>query len=114
VLNAVGHHTDYIDEHSLPDRLVAALGYVTLFLMTCHPRRFMIFRRVFMIFGLLLLMRAVSISVTVLPDASPVCHEQFTSASGDLNKKAALFPRAFYQAAQFVLRPRSMVTCGDM
>jgi hypothetical protein len=113
VLNAVGHHTDYIDEHSLPDKLVSALGHVTLFLMACHPRRFMIFRRVFMIFGLLLLMRAVSVSVTVLPDASPVCHEQFTSASGDY-KKAALFPRAFYQAAQFVLRPRSMVTCGDM
>ncbi|KAG5182220.1 hypothetical protein JKP88DRAFT_269940 [Tribonema minus] len=108
VLTRLGHHTDFIDEHSLPDRLVSALGRVTFFLIIAHPRR-----RVSMIFGALLLMRAVSVSVTVLPDASPVCHAQFTSAAGAY-KHQPLFPAVFARAARFVLDPTSTITCGDM
>ncbi|CAM9665973.1 unnamed protein product, partial [Sphacelaria rigidula] len=65
--------TDYIDEHALPDRMVSFAGNVAFLFIFCHPQRLKISRRVFMIFGTVLLMRTVSVSVTVLPDASPVC-----------------------------------------
>ncbi|CAM9877557.1 unnamed protein product, partial [Ectocarpus sp. 4 AP-2014] len=70
-------HTDYIDEHALPDRMVSFAGMVGDLFILCHPQRLKIMRRVFIIFGTVLMMRAVSVSVTVLPDASPVCRERF-------------------------------------
>lgn len=73
----VGHPTDYIDEYALPDRMVSFAGNIAVLFILCHPHRLKIFRRVFTIFGTVLLMRAVSVSVTVLPDASPVCRERF-------------------------------------
>lgn len=69
----MGYHTNYIDQHALPDRMVRFAGKVAFLFILCHPQRLKIVRRVFTIFGTVLLMRAVSVSVTVLPDASPVC-----------------------------------------
>lgn len=77
-VSRLGHHTDYIDEHSLPDRMVVFAGKVTFLFIVCHPHRLKILRRVFTIFGTVLMMRAVSVTVTVLPDASPVCRERFS------------------------------------
>eukprot|EP00903_Cladosiphon_okamuranus_P006092 g6002.t1 len=109
-LNRLGHHTDYIDEHALPDRMVSFAGNVGNLFILCHPQRLKIMRRVFIIFGTVLMMRAVSVSVTVLPDASPVCRDRFEEDTAI----AELFPRAFLEAAQFVWAPTSFVTCGDM
>ncbi|CAN0473966.1 unnamed protein product, partial [Laminaria digitata] len=75
-LNRLGHHTDYIDEHALPDRMVSLAGALSSLFIVCHPHRLKICRRVFTIFGTVLLMRAVSVSVTVLPDASPACRQR--------------------------------------
>lgn len=78
LLGRLGHHTDYIDEHALPDRMVLFAGKLTFLFILCHPHRLKIMRRVFTIFGTVLLMRAVSVTVTVLPDASPICREKFS------------------------------------
>ncbi|CAB1110510.1 unnamed protein product [Ectocarpus sp. CCAP 1310/34] len=110
LLNRLGHHTDYIDEHALPDRMVSFAGMVGDLFILCHPQRLKIMRRVFIIFGTVLMMRAVSVSVTVLPDASPVCRERFEEDAAI----AELFPGAFFEAARFVWSPTSFVTCGDM
>ncbi|CBJ32868.1 conserved unknown protein [Ectocarpus siliculosus] len=110
LLNRLGHHTDYIDEHALPDRMVSFAGMVGDLFILCHPQRLKIMRRVFIIFGTVLMMRAVSVSVTVLPDASPVCRERFEEDAAI----AELFPGAFLEAARFVWSPTSFVTCGDM
>eukprot|EP00752_Nemacystus_decipiens_P007567 g6760.t1 len=109
-LTRLGHHTDYIDEHALPDRMVSFAGTVAHLFILCHPQRLKIMRRVFIIFGTVLLMRAVSVSVTVLPDASPVCRDRFEEDAAI----AELFPGAFLEAARFVWSPTSFVTCGDM
>lgn len=47
----LGHHTDYIDEHALPDRMVSFAGAVGHLFILCHPQRLKIMRRVFIIFG---------------------------------------------------------------
>ena len=47
----LGHHTDYIDEHALPDRMVSFAGTVGHLFILCHPQRLKIMRRVFIIFG---------------------------------------------------------------
>ncbi|CAN0449114.1 unnamed protein product [Hapterophycus canaliculatus] len=102
----LGHHTDYVDEHALPDRMVSFAGAVGHLFILCHPQRLKIIRRVFIIFGTVLLMRAVSVTVTVLPDASPVCRERFEEDAA----MAELFPGAFLEAARFVWSPTSFVT----
>ncbi|CAM9978336.1 unnamed protein product [Discosporangium mesarthrocarpum] len=109
VLTTLGHDKEYINEHSLPDVLVAFLGRAGCLFSLCHPQRLKIIRRICMIFGMVLLMRAVSVSVTVLPDASPVCRERFSQLWEE-----NLFPGAFMEAARFAWSPTSMVTCGDM
>lgn len=108
-LARIGHPTSYIDDHALPDRLVVFLGRVTICLAALHPRRFMLFRRLFTIVGLVLLMRAVSVTVTVLPDASPVCQ-----AKSNTPQDSNMFPKVLLQAVQFVVSPSSIITCGDM
>ncbi|CAM9304911.1 unnamed protein product [Phaeothamnion confervicola] len=113
VLRQLGHHTDYIDEHHLPDTWVALLARTTCIFGTLHPRRCLVWRRTLVIFGCLLLLRAVSVSVTVLPDASPVCRAQFGSSAG-LYKAEQMFPRVFAEAAAFAVAPRGAVSCGDM
>lgn len=50
-LRRLGHHTDYIDEHSLPDRMVSFAGVVGNLFILCHPQRLKILRRIFIIFG---------------------------------------------------------------
>lgn len=47
----LGHHTDYIDEHALPDRMVSFAGSIGNLFILCHPQRLKIMRRVFIIFG---------------------------------------------------------------
>lgn len=57
--------------------MVSIAGALSSLFIVCHPQRLKICRRVFTIFGTVLLMRAVSVSVTVLPDASPACRQRF-------------------------------------
>jgi len=72
-----GPEYEYIDMFELPDMFVAVFTPLYLLFIVLHPRRFMIFRRVFVIFGALNFMRSFTVIVTSLPDASPSCHAQF-------------------------------------
>lgn len=91
-----------------------ALSVATLALIALHPQRFMILRRLLVLFGIMFLLRAVTVSVTQLPDASPTCQAQFGDPKRGAYKRQPMFPKAFYRAWVFMTSPTSHVTCGDM
>ena len=114
VADSLGARTKYIDHYSLPDELVSALFVATLILIALHPQRFMILRRLLVLFGMMFLLRAVTVSVTQLPDASPTCQAQFGDPIRGAYKRQKMFPKAFRRAWIFLTSPTSHVTCGDM
>ena len=61
-----------------------------------------------------MLLRAVSVTVTQLPDASPSCQSQFTDTVRGAYKRRPLFPVVFYRTWTFFWAPARHVTCGDM
>ena len=109
-----GAKTKYIDNYALPDELVYALFVASFALIALHPQRFMILRRMLFLFGMMFLLRAVTVSVTQLPDASPTCQAQFGDPRRGAYKRQPMFPKAFHRAWVFLLDPRRHVTCGDM
>mmetsp|Transcript_34586 Transcript_34586/g.44133 ORF Transcript_34586/g.44133 Transcript_34586/m.44133 type:complete len:407 (+) Transcript_34586:155-1375(+) len=113
VLNWLDHQRDYIDFHSLPDKMLEHLGKATLLFMLLHPKRLMIIRRVAVILGILCFCRATTVSVTTLPDASPTCHAQFFNETG-FYKSQPIFPKAFIRGWIFLMAPDEHITCGDM
>ena len=106
--------TPYIDNYALPDKLVYVLSVATIGLVAFHPQRFMILRRLLVLFGMMFCLRAVTVSVTQLPDASPTCQAQFGHPKRGVYKKQPMFPKAFHRAWVFLTSPTSHVTCGDM
>ena len=60
----LGWEKKYVDNYALPDELVSALGVATLCLIAIHPQRFMILCRLFLLFGMMFCLRAVTVSVT--------------------------------------------------
>jgi shingomyelin synthase len=62
------------------------------FILT-HPRRFLIMRRIAIVFAVLFIFRAFTVTVTSLPDASPTCVAQFTNETGAY-KREKMFPKA--------------------
>ena len=106
--------TTYVDNYALPDQLVYALFVATLVLIALHPQRFMIFRRLLVLFGMMFLLRAVTVSVTQLPDAAPTCQAQFGDPKRGAYKRQPMFPKAFARAWVFLFSPTTHVTCGDM
>lgn len=91
--------------HHIPDAITISLSLFTLAFVIAHPRRFLIIRRAFIIFGMLFIMRSFTVTLTSLPDASPVCQGQF----GRVNyKRQPMFPRVFFRAFKFMLSPGSV------
>eukprot|EP00299_Pterocystis_sp_00344_P012824 c6212_g1_i1.p1 GENE.c6212_g1_i1~~c6212_g1_i1.p1 ORF type:complete len:305 (+),score=32.28 c6212_g1_i1:45-959(+) len=88
-------------------------GFPMIYLGFLHPQRTMLLRRVPFIFSCINILRAISISVTSLPDASPECHIQFETPSGEY-KRAAMFPISFGRALRVMFDPSNNITCGDM
>ena len=106
--------TDYIDFFELPDMFVACFIPITLLFVLLHPRRLMIFRRVFAIFGLLNLMRSFTVIITSLPDASPNCTAQFDDLDGvGQYKTRPMWPGVLVRAFKVMTEPGEHITCGD-
>jgi len=114
VLKQLGYSVDYVPSYGLPDSMVSFLTVVTLIFVAVHPKRLQILRRSIVILGIMMWLRALCVSFTQLPDASPVCYEQFTDPVKGAYKREAVFPRAFFRAWKFFWDPTNHVTCGDM
>lgn len=106
ILNWLGYSEAYINVHHLPDTITAWVSFVTMLFMLAHPRRFLILRRTTIIFAILFLFRAFTVTVTSLPDASPVCRAQFLNGAG--YKREPIFPRSFARAFKFMLSPTTV------
>lgn len=102
----MGYSEAYINVHHLPDTITAWISFLTLLFVLAHPRRFLIIRRTTIIFAILFLFRAFTVTVTSLPDASPVCREQFLTGAG--YKHQPMFPRSFARAFKFMLSPTTV------
>ena len=108
----LGWERPYVDNYALPDILVSRLAVATLLFVVLHPQRFMILRRVLLLFGIMMCLRAVTVTVTQLPDASPTCQAQFGYPRRGAYKHQPMFPRAFHRAWVFFWDPTNHVTCG--
>jgi len=109
--------TDYIDWFELPDHFVSFMGSVCVLFILLHPRRFLIVRRLCLIFGMLNLLRSFTVIVTSLPDASPECAKQFTKKSLGGYKDQTLevaVVTSLRRAFLLVIDPSNHITCGDM
>lgn len=109
---------DIMEWHALPDLFVSVSVGLTLVLIVQHPKRFIILRRLLAIYSLLNLLRAYTVIVTSLPDASPVCAKQFGDPKTGLSpvnyKQRDMFPDVFYRGWLLLVEPGQHVTCGDM
>ena len=109
-----GEEYEYIDMFELPDMFVAVFTPLCLIFIVLHPRRFMIFRRVFVIFGILNLLRSFTVVVTSLPDASPACHAQFKSIDTlGAYKSQPFFPTGFAKAALLMTQRKCCNSAGS-
>jgi len=109
--------TDYIDWFELPDHFVSFMGTSCVIFVLLHPRRFMILRRLCIIFGLLNLLRSFTVIVTSLPDASPECAKQFTKKGQGSYKDQTLevaLATSLRRAFLLIINPSNHITCGDM
>lgn len=113
ILNKLGYTTDYINVHHLPDTILTLLASLLFALLVLHPLRCIVFRRVTEITSFLFWFRAITVTITSMPDPSPICLAQFGSPSG-FYKTQEIFPRAFKRAAVYMFDPTNHITCGDM
>jgi len=104
VLHYLGF-SDEINWHHIPDLFVAWVSAFTMAFVLMHPRRFLILRRVTIIFGILFFFRSLTVLMTALPDPSPVCRRQFGVVS---YKRLPMFPRVFYRAFKFMMSPTTV------
>lgn len=108
ILGNMGYTDTYVNAHHLPDTIVAWVSGFTMCFVLAHPRRFLIIRRALIIFAILFFFRAFTVTVTSLPDASPVCRAQFLN--GAAYKSQPMFPRSFIRAFRFMLSPTTVRT----
>lgn len=99
--------------HREPDVPLQIVGYVVTAFVFTHPKRMMMFRRIFAVFGYVNVLRAICVSLTSLPDSSARCGAQFGDPSGEY-KLENMFPQVFHRALILTLYPSTVVTCGDM
>ena len=77
-----------------------------------HPKRFVIGRRVALIYGTLMFFRSVTIVCTSLPDASPECQE---ATPGVHSLSQINLAQVMYRTIRIVSPAHSgVMTCGDM
>ena len=109
--------TAYIDWFELPDHFVDFMGAIMMIFIVLHPKRFMIIRRLCMIFATLNLLRSFTVIVTSLPDASPECAKQFADKSKGGYKDSTLeqaLGASMRRAFLLIIQPGAHITCGDM
>lgn len=106
ILKQMGYTDGYIAVHHIPDTITIWLSAFTTLFVLAHPRRFLIVRRALIIFGALFLLRAFTVTVTSLPDASPMCQAQFKANVS--YKRLPMFPRVFKRAIKFLLSPSTV------
>ncbi len=95
ILRWWGHSHDFVNVYSIPDTLVFYCFLATFLFIAIHPKRFKILRRMLVVFGIMNLLRAFTVSVTQLPDAAPICQSQFTDPVTGEYKRLPMFPKAF-------------------
>lgn len=111
----VGYADGHVPGYRIPDVMVSSLTKATLVFIFLHPRRTQMLRRAFVILGIILWMRTLTVTMTQIPDASPTCQAQFHDPEGrGAYKRRAIFPGAFKRAWVFMTAPTSHITCGDM
>ena len=102
----------------LPDHFVDWMGTFMVILILLSPRRFMILRRLPVVFSGLNLLRSFTVIMTSLPDASPECAKQFVRAGKGTSYKDRNFEEAvvksFQRAWLLIIQPGKHITCGDM
>ncbi|CAG0893858.1 unnamed protein product [Darwinula stevensoni] len=96
---------------SVSEYILMGVTYSTLILIFMHKHRWIVFRRVFFIMGLLYLMRSITFFVTVLPVANPnyKCNPQSNDTT-----PAVILQRVVYLCTGFGLSISGHHTyCGD-
>jgi hypothetical protein len=109
--------TRLLRRFSLPDHFVDAMGACMVVFIVLHPKRFMILRRLMIIFAALNLLRSFTVIITSLPDASPECAKQFTEKGKGGYKDQGLeeaLSKSLKRAFLLVIQPGAHITCGDM
>lgn len=103
-----------IPGHKLPDFFIALLLSATMLFILSRPQRATIARRFFTVYATLMLMRCVTIVVTSLPDALPICHTLTpgTQRFVDINIRAVIL-KAIRMVVPLAGHTPEM-TCGDM
>ena len=94
-----------------PDVILQIHVALAVFLIVISPQRFKIIRRLFLIFAILNLLRAFTVIVTSLPDASPKCAQQWTDPKTGAYKARPIFPANLWRAFKVL---QFHTTCGDM
>ena len=112
-LEYIEQRTGSLQELLEPDDFILMTGYFTLFFIVAHPKRLLIIRRLFAIFGYVNICRMVCVLTTSLPDSSPRCVSQFSNDNGAYKLKP-MFPKVFFRAWHLTIKPSEVVTCGDM
>jgi shingomyelin synthase len=106
---------DYIDWFELPDIFVSSYGSLLVCFLVLHPKRLLILRRLAVIFGYLNLLRAYTVIVTSLPDASPECAKQFMeNATYKEQSVPVAIVSSMRRAFLLVIEAGQHITCGDM
>jgi len=60
---------------NLPNEILGIAVLATFILVVSHPKRLMVFRRLLVIYSVILLLRALCVTSTSLPDPSPQCRD---------------------------------------
>lgn len=67
-----------LDPHAIIETIVGVMLIVSVLVIFSQPARWLIFRRGVIVYSTLALFRAVTVLVTTLPDARPLCHQHTT------------------------------------
>lgn len=101
---------------NLPDYFVTAHVALAATITVLHPKRWNIIKRFLCIFGFINLLRAITVTVTLLPDVAPHClaqfEQQYDGGTG-FYKLSPIFPKAFSRAFKLMTKPDT-TTCGDL
>ena len=100
----------------LPDYFVQMHLAIAILMTIVNKNRSNMIKRFITIFGFINFLRAITVTVTLLPDMSPHCLAQFQNqqpgGSGHY-KNTDIFPNAFGRAWKLMMSPDT-TTCGDL
>ena len=105
------HDDGCIDWQEGPDFFVHLHLIMFVLLIIISPQRLKIIRRLFVIFAILNALRAFTVIVTSLPDASPKCALQWDNPVTGAYKRQPMFPANLWRGFKVLC---GHTTCGDM